>query len=553
MKPQRSPQIKLNEAAHAPKRSAGKVFFSGVLVLTASTMTVKVIGLLLKILLFDYLHADGMAYFNAAYTIYSAFFILSTAGFPVAVSIMISESRAKGNIRRVRQIFWIALALFVVIGLAGMSIMFFGADFLAARTNMPGAAYPIRAIAPTLFLICISSAIRGYFQGYQFMVPTALSQIIEAAGKLLVGLLFAGYAIERGFDTPVIAAYAITGLTVSVAVSMLFLIVTRMLWRPREEQISVTETERNGTILRRLVAIAVPVTISALVMSLTQLIDTMLIVNRLGAAGFISEIAEEMYGNYTTLVIPLFNLPPALISPISMALVPLLTLAIKRGDRARMRETVDSALRLTVLVALPCAIGLSVFSRQILELLFPGKTESINMAAPLLSLLALSVLFVGLLNVTNAILQAYGHERKPIYSMLAGSAVKLIVSYILIGLPSVNLYGAPAGTFLCHMTVTAVNFFFIAKYTGDLSGVRRIFLKPLIAALGSVGGALGIYLLLARTVGQSRLLTVAAILAAVLLYLLLVLLMRAVSEKDIHMLPAGEKIAGLLKRMKLLK
>ncbi len=553
MKPHRSNPTLQNEIARAPKKSAGKVFFSGVLVLTASTMTVKVIGLLLKILLLDYLQADGMAYFNAAYTIYSAFFILSTAGFPVAVSMLISESRARGDVRRVKRIFFVSLSLFVLIGLAGMSMMFFGADFLAARTKMPGAAYPIRAIAPTLFFICISSAIRGYFQGYQIMVPTAVSQIVEAAGKLFIGLVLAKYAIDRGYDTPVVAAFAITGLTVGVAVSMLFLIVTRIFWRPRDEKICVTETARNGEILRRLVVIAVPVTISALVMSLTQLIDTMLIVNRLGAAGFVPGIAEEMYGNYTTLVIPLFNLAPALISPISMALVPMLTLAIESGDRTRMRECIDSALRLTVLIALPCAIGLSVFGRQILELLFPGKTESINMAAPLLSLLALSVFFVGLLNVTNAILQAYGHERKPIYSMLAGSVVKLIVSYLLIGLPTVNLYGAPAGTFLCHMTVTAINFFFIAKHTGDLAGVRHIFFKPLAAALGAVGGALGVYLLLARSLGQSRLLTVAAILCAVFLYVLLVLLMRAVGEKDIHMLPGGEKIAGLLKRMKLLK
>ena len=137
--------------------------------------------------------------------------------------------------------------------------------------------------------------------------------------------------------------------------------------------------------------------------------------------------------------------------------------------------------------------------------------------------------------------------------MLAGSAVKLIVSYILIGIPGINLYGAPAGTFLCHLTVTAINFFFIAKYTGDLAGVRHIFFKPLLASLASIGGALGIYLLLVRSFGQSRILTLAAILLAVFLYLLLVLLLRAVRERDIVMLPCGERIAALLKRMKLLK
>lgn len=516
-------------------------------------MTVKLIGLLLKVLLFDYLGEDGMAYFNAAYTIYAAFYILSTSGFPVAVSILISESRAQGNARRVRQIFWIALGLFVLIGLAGTTVMLTGADFFAARTNMPGAAPAIRAIAPTLFFICISSAVRGYFQGHQIMLPTAISQIIESAGKLCIGMLMAGYAIERALPTADVAAYAISGLTIGVAVSMLFLVAVKCLWKPETEQAAGEDVPRKRSILRRLVVIAIPVTASALVMSLTQLIDTLTIVDRLMDAGFVSGVAERMYGNYTTLVIPLFNLPPALIAPISTALVPMLTLAIKNGNKTKIREVIDAALRLTVLVALPCAIGLSVFSRPILYLLFPGKTESVETAAPLLSFLAISVLFVALLNVTNAILQAYGQERKPIYSMLAGSAVKILISYLLIGMPAVNLFGAPMGTFLCHLTVTAINFYFIAKYTGDLHGVGHIFVKPLAASFCGVGGALGIYLLLLHLIGPSNPVTLAAICAAVVFYLFFVLLFRAVGEDDIRMLPVGDKIAGLLVRLHLLK
>ncbi|MBQ2767622.1 MAG: polysaccharide biosynthesis protein [Clostridia bacterium] len=516
-------------------------------------MTVKVIGLLVKILLFDHLGEDGMAYFNAAYTIYSAFFILSTAGFPVAVSILISESRARGDIKRVKQIFWIAFSLFVLIGFTGMAIMFGGADFFAEYIRMPSAAQAIRAISPTLFLICISSAIRGYFQGYQIMFPTAVSQVIEACGKLFIGIALAKYALDRGYSVQTAAAYAIFGVSIGVAISMLFLIVTRVFYRPCNELVIDAEPTRSGEILRRLISIAVPVTISALVMSLTQIIDTLLIVSRLQDAGFVAAVAERMYGNYTTLVIPLFNLTPALITPISMALVPMLTLAIKSGDRNRIRESMDSALRLTILIALPCAIGLCVFSRPILLLLFSGSGESVEMAAPLLATLAISVLFVALLNVTNSILQAYGQERKPIYSMLAGSAIKIFASYILLGIPSINLFGAPIGTFLCHLTATAINFYFIARYTHHLGSVMHLFFKPLLAAVGGIGGALGIYLLLASRLGESKQLTLCAIGLAMLAYFTFILCLRAVTEKDVQMLPGGEKLAGILKRLKLLK
>ena len=534
-------------------KSTGKLFFSGVLVLTMSTVAVKVIGLLLKILLFDSLGEDGMAYYNAAYTIYSAFYIISTAGFPVAVSILISESRARGDIKRVRQIFWIAFGLFVAIGLAGMSVMMGGSSFFAERIGMPGAAGAIRAIAPTLFLICISSAIRGYFQGYQIMFPTAISQILEAAGKLTLGMLLASYAISRGYSHGTVAAYAIFGVTLGVAVSMLFVVLTGVLYRPRDALVCEAEPVRSRVILGRLVKIASPVTVSALVMSLTQIIDTLLIVSRLQDAGFVGAVAERMYGNYTTLVIPLFNITPSVIAPISMALVPMLTLAIESGERNRRRDAMDAALRLTVMIAMPCAIGLSVFSRPILRLLFSGKGESVEMAAPLLSFLAISVLFVALLNVTNAILQAYGHERKPICSMLAGSAIKIAVSYLFIGHPAVNLFGAPLGTFLCYLTVTVMNFCFIARYTGDLCGVVRLLLKPLLAAVGSVGGALAVYLLLSSRIGGSGWVTVLSILLAALLYALLILLLRAVSERDVKMLPLGDRLAGLLKKIKLLK
>jgi len=184
------------------------MFFSGVLVLTIANLLIKVIGLLFKIPITNIIGDEGMGYFNAAYTIYTWFYMISTAGLPVAVSVMISKGRTSGNFKEVKKIYKITMLLFVAIGLVGMLLMIFLSKSFADVMGSRSIYLSIIAIAPTLFFICISSAVRGYFQGYQNMFPTAVSQIIEALGKLILGILFANYAISKGYDLPMVAAYA---------------------------------------------------------------------------------------------------------------------------------------------------------------------------------------------------------------------------------------------------------------------------------------------------------------------------------------------------------
>ena len=218
-----------------------KLFLSGVAIMTLSTAIVKIIGLLYKIPMLSYLGTEGMAYFNAAYDIYTMFYMISTAGLPVAVSILISENRVRGNVRNIRRIYRVTVSMFFVIGCAGMLAMIFGSGWFADRIGIDDSSYCIVAIAPTLFLICISSALRGYFQGHQIMTPTAVSQIIEALGKLLVGLFLASWALKKGYSLPVVAAFAVLGLTIGVAVSMLYLIFTKFLFRITGKQSALTE------------------------------------------------------------------------------------------------------------------------------------------------------------------------------------------------------------------------------------------------------------------------------------------------------------------------
>ena len=312
------------------QKTSTKLFVNGVLILTVSNILVKVIGLLFKIPLHGYLGDEGMGYFNAAYTIYTAFFMISTAGLPVAISYMVSRSRAAGNFNQVKKIFRLAFWLFFIIGSAGMLALFFGADFFANTVaELPQSKYCIMAIAPTLFFVCLTSAFRGYFQGHQVMWPTAVSQLLESLGKLLIGILLAIWSTSQGHETYITAAWTIFGLTVGVFCGMVFIFITKLLYNTNTVNAEYAlpdsytmQTESTKSLLRELVVMAVPVTLSSSVMSLANLIDLTVISRRLQSIGFTAAGASAIYGNYTTLAVPMFNLIPVLVYPIGYSLVP---------------------------------------------------------------------------------------------------------------------------------------------------------------------------------------------------------------------------------------
>lgn len=482
-------------------KSSTKLFFAGVLVLTISNLIIKAIGVLFKIPMNHIVGDQGMGYYSSAYTIYTFFYMVSTAGLPVAISLIVSENRARGRTAQVKKVFKISLLLFLAVGIVGTCAMLFGAHGFSSLLKAEPTYYCIIAIAPTLFFICISSALRGYFQGYQSMLPVAISQLIEALCKLFLGIAFASYALSRygsGKETiHYVAAYAVLGLTIGAGLGMIFLTLAKLFFKSERydaEYIELSgvseETESSGAILKRIVLIALPVTVSASVMSLTNLIDMTLIQRLLQSFRGMSEAqATAVYGNYTSLCVPLFNLPPYLVYPISYSIAPLIKTAVASGDKKRAQLVMESSLRVAVLIGIPCALGMSALAKPILHF-FGYRYWSVVSAAPLLALLAPSTFFICVLSITNAILQANGFERKPVISMLVGAAVKIASNTVLIRV--IGMPGTPISTFLCYLTATALNIYFVVKYVGLKLKFSRIFLRPLAAGVLCAVAALGI-------------------------------------------------------------
>lgn len=530
--PTKPEETKIQISKNSTNETKEEGFFSGVAVLTLSSLVVKALGMLFKIPMNYILGDTGMGYYNAAYTIYTFFYMLSTAGLPTAVTILVSEAK-----ERRRDILAQSLWLFCGIGTVGTCILWFGGEAMAKWIGAPPSVTCMYVVAPTLFFICIASALRGYYQGLSRMLPTAISQLLEALGKVAIGMLCALVAIRQGRPTPVVAACAAMGLTVGAACGMVYLLFC--LRHDAEKSSTPWQESTTGDLLRRLVHIAVPITISAAVTSLTSMIDAALIQRLLQQNGLSQETATTLYGNYTSLAVPLFNLPPTLVYPIAYAIVPLLTRHV--GAPKKIRSLTETALRLSILIGAPCAMGMTVLADPILSLLF--RADSATLAAPLLVRLAPSSLFVCVLAVTNAVLQSIGKATLPVFSMLAGAAVKILSTLWL--LPRYGITAAPVSTFLCYLIATAMNLVFVLHSTGLSLHLKRTCLCPMLAAGICATAARLTYVGLTALV-PSKIAVLVAIGTAAAVYLLCVRRMGILGPEERALLPKKPWVQKLL-------
>ena len=575
-----------------PKASQKQNFLQGALILSAATALVKVIGALFKIPLSNLIGSEGMGLFTVAYNIYATLFVISTAGLPVAVSKMVSEAGAHRRLKEARAIFRIALLCFVVIGAVGSLFLFFGAPVIAVWMHNPDVEPVVRAIAPAVLFVAVMSAFRGYYQGQGNMLPTAVSQVIEALCKLGIGYVLASMMFNAFLAAPLsessqarvarmatqiikdaaeqgkvltteaataaatkslagmaAAPWAIVGISIGAVLGAVYLLI-----RFRRQKISPSASvspivRPNGELLGKLLRLAIPVTISSSVLSLTNLIDSSLVMGRLqSAAGYTLETAQSAYGAYTYAQ-TLFNLPPAFILTVSVSIIPALSVALAKKDHKGAHQTISSSLRVTSLLALPAAAGLIALSFPILNLLYYSSENAaaVTTAAPLLNTLGFAVPFVCLVSLTNAILQSMGLVSLPILTMLAGGACKIGVNYVLVGNPSVNIGGAPMGTLACYAVIAILNLFFIIRFTRS-ARFLGVFIKPVFASALMGAFAYGVNVLLAGPLGLgARLSVIGAVAASVVFYLLLIFFLKALPKEDLALLPKGEKLAKWLK------
>ncbi len=467
----------------------------GAISLTVSVIIVKIIGFIYKVPLSHVMGDEGMGYFNSAYTVFTFFYMLCSGGVPRAVSIIVTEFDIKEQGVYAKRVLSLALKMFLSIGIVfSLSLMIFS-DFFANLIGSSLSAFSLFAIAPSLSFVSASGVLRGYLNGKGKMVPIAVSEVIEGSIKFIFGLTLALVATNKGYAVHMVSAFAILGVTIGSFVGSLFLFIcTKIYKNEKKTEQKIANNYINKEIIKRILEISIPITLSSAIMGISNIIDLGMIMKRLISSGIDAEAAVSLYGNFTTLAIPMLNLIMALISPLSSSSLPHLTANYTAKKTADFKKLTEQIFAVTATVSLPISFAYLLFSGEILNLLF--NAESAIIATPLLSLLSPAVIFMPLLTVANTILEATSHPKFSLISMGCGAIVKLVMGYVLIG--RVGIYGAPVSTSASYAVSFVLSLIFIRLFSKVRLPVFEVIWKPFVFSCFSIGISRILYIYLSH-------------------------------------------------------
>lgn len=532
-----------------------KNFLSGALILTLANALAKVIGAIYKIPLNNMLGTVGTNYYNDGYQIYALLFVLSTAGIPVAIAKMVSEAVATGRTNEPKRILKNSLWVFGILGavLAAL-LMIFVEPISSLLRSGATVNYCISMIAPAIFFVAISSVIKGFFQGYKDMVPSACFQVIEASFKL-VGLAIVVVMVYKFkiTDPVVLACGGILGVTFGSFAASLFMLIRYL----REKDFGKYDPDAlpsspTRNIIQNIITLAIPISLSSAVMSITSTLDMIFVkfsLQRFGVAGGMSvegalEMAKDVYGAYIGSTSSLFNLPPTITITVGIAVLPFLTSAFAVGKKEEAFRNMRSASKVVSLIAMPCALGMSVMSEGIIKLLF--KKDFWEVGVPCMQLLGISIFFVSFVSLTGTFLQSVGRVKTSLFTMAVGAVLKLVINLVMV--ENIGIMGAPMGTFACYGSIFLLNCLFIKKYIGFSMPMGTILVRPFLCTLACCAAAYGSWWALCALLGYSRLWVIVALGIAVVVYLVMVLALKVLSKEDMALLPKGERIGAFLER-----
>ncbi|MBS6845479.1 MAG: polysaccharide biosynthesis protein [Firmicutes bacterium] len=546
-----------------------QTFLQGTAVLAMATVLVKLMGFLFKVPLNNIIGEDGFGYFNTAYDVYNVLLMISTTGLPVAMSRMISQAQTLGNHAQIKRIYRTSLYVFLTIGMVGsLGMLFFCRQLSVMVTTNENSWAAIAALAPCVLLICLVSAYRGFFQGQSNMTPTSVSQIFEAVTRLVVGLGLAwlvmkltgeAYVRMQGIvlapgetaqdygDITLAAGGAILGVTLGSLISVVYL---HHKFRQSNQILSLGGGTAKSTrsTMKELLSIAVPITLGSAGLQIINLFDTMIYMRRLtGALQWTEKMADSAKGVYNFCQ-TVFALPCSFIPTITIAVIPAITASLTRKDLAEAKVTSESSVRTMALIAMPCAAGLFVMAEPVIRLLCSTYTEDrIQLAATMLAILGLTVIFNSLVLLLNAIMQAHGDVVTPVVNMLIGGIIKIIVNYILVGQPNLNIVGAPIGTFICYISITALDLIAMKRHISARPAIFKNIIRPGLASAIMGAATFMVYRVLSNAISSWKLACLLSLAFAVVLYAVLVVFLRCLTYEDCMLLPKGEKIAKILR------
>ena len=538
------------------KRKTNKEgFMQSVLILMISQLAIKLLGLVYKIYLTNKegFGDTGNAIYSSGYQIYALLLTISSIGVPNAISKLVSERVAVGDSKGAHRIFKVALLTFGIIGFIGTMILFLGAGYIANTIlQISEAEMTLVALSPAIFFVTIASVMRGYFNGREKISVTAKSQTLEQVFKTLLTVIIVEIVgISTHLNTSIMSAGANLATTLSVLLSFGYLTIYYKIYKKNianDINNSVNYKKENiSKLIKKILLVSTPITLSAIMSTLNKNIDSVTVVR--GLKLFMTEAeAKIQYGILGGKVDTLITLPLSFNIAFATALVPYVSSAIAKGEKENASKRISFSILVSILIGLPCTVGMMIFSEQILNLLFPNATNG----AMLLQMSAITILFSVLAQTVNGALQGMGKIKTPAITSFIGLISKLILNIWLISIPEIGVYGAVIGSIVNNILAFCLSYMVLRSTIKINLKFAKSVIKPIIATIIMGICSYFIYFILAGII-SARIATIIAILFAIAIYLLAIITLKILSKEEILMIPYGTKIIKILEKLEIYK
>lgn len=540
-------------------KQKGASFMKNVLILMFAQISVKLLGLIYRLVITNAegFGNTGLGYYSTGYQIYSLLLALSSIGIPSVVSKMVSERIAIGDNKGAQRIFKISMTFFVSLGLVFSLLLFFAAEPIATLVfNVPDVKYVMQVLAPAIVFVAASAVFRGYFAGQNDMKPTSASQILEQFFNCVLSITFV-YALI-GKEPYIMAAGGNLSSTLAIIITFMYLILyyKRKKIRVSKKQISPERNKTNGQLLKAILAMSIPITISSVISVVNPIIDSST-VSRCIQTAFASIItggkeALEAYAMNMTGILAkmdtLVGLPVAINVAFSTALTPAIAAAIAKKDYKTASKRLSFSLFSSLIIVLPCAAGFIALAQPILNLIYPTASDGAN----ILMLYSISMIFIALSQTINGGLYGLNKTKTPAIALAVGALIKFILNIVLISNPNMGIIGAGISSIVCQVVAFTICFTSLRKSIRLNLKLKNNIVKPIIAAV-----TMGVFVYFINA-GLSKVIngniaTIISILCGALIYVAMILLTKSLKKEDILMIPFGSKVYPILVKIGIYK
>ena len=544
----------------AQKKRKSQSLLNGALVLSVSTLLVKIIGVIYKIPISNMMGAVGRGYFDSAYNLYIPIYTISMAGLPVAVSKMVSAKISQKRYKSAYKIFRCSMTVSICTGGIAALFVYFGADWIEAKffSKYSGIAVPLRVLAPTIFIVAVMGVFRGLFQGHRTMLPTAISQIFEQVVNAFVSVGAAYFFMRAHSASPKLPAWGAAGGTLGTCIgavtALIILLFIYMMYRPvmrkQAKRDRVTTGESLVQTYKIIFVTVVPIILSQTVYQLSGIIDVTIFNNVMGTLGYSDKVVKTLQGIYSTKYRLLVSVPIAVSTAIASSMIPNLVSSVAAGDMADARKKTDMAIKFNMIIAFPSAMGLAVLARPIITLLFPSS--DINTGSMMMLIGSSCVIFYALSTVTSGVLQSIDKMGLPVIHSLVSLIIHIVFVYVLLRWTSLGVYALVLGNVTYPLVVCFLNGRSVAKYMKYKQETTRTFCVPLLASFVMGIATYAVYKVFVILTSKVYIAIFPALVVAVSIYFALVLKMHGLSRKELYEFPMGRRMAKVADKFHLL-